>query len=452
MRDDDKQYPGRVAVVALASALLLVSQAQPATVTSTLASGQVQPGAPNSPAPYHAEQASSAAAFVDSVGVQTHINYVDTPYADWQQVLDKLGRLGVHHIRDALPMTPAFADDYRQLAAHGIRCTCGFAYDKSLTAQTIANAARATSDVEALEAPNECDAGSNCGGGGTAGIANVVAFLPVLADAARMLQVPVVGPSFTRAEAYASTGSIAQWITLNNLHVYFGGRNPGTEGWGAGDPQGHRYGSLDWWRDQANINAPGLPVEITETGYEAYDRPARPGTIPADLDAAYLLRTLLLAWNRGVRRTFIYELLDEFPDSGYGLLRHDLTEKPAYIALRNLLLILSDSPQSTKTGSLAFSMECSDPTLSHTLLEKADGSYDLILWLERSSYDASTLQNMGPQPSASVQLKIEPAFGVSQVISFNQDGSTESQNFSAHPSMLPMTVNDRLEVVRILPR
>lgn len=450
------RYAGRAVAIALVSTLLFMSQGSRAgggvgaSGLPALVNGHAPSRASNNSASYHTEQASSAAAFVDSVGVQTHINYIDTPYADWQRVLDKIVRLGVHHIRDALPMSHAFVDDYRQLAAHGIRCTCGFAYNKDLTAESIVNAARSVSDVEALEAPNECDAGTNCGGGGKSGIANVVAFLPVVANAARSLQVPAIGPSFTRAEAYASTGPIASWITSNNLHVYFGGRHPGTEGWGAGDARGHRYGSLDWWLDQANLNAPGLPVEITETGYEAFDHPARAGTIPADVEAAYLLRTLLLDWNHGVRRTFIYELLDEFPGSGYGLLRHDLTEKPAYLALRNLLLILNDSSKPIKPGHLAFSIECGDPSVSHTLLQKSDGSYDLILWLERSGYDASVPRNTTPSPAESVQVKIDPAFGVSQVVSFNGDGSTESQNFPAGPSMLTATVNDRLKVLHIL--
>jgi hypothetical protein len=397
----------------------------------------------------HAEPATPAAAFVDSVGVQTHISYVDTPYANWSRVLQELVRLGVHHVRDALPLTPTFVGDHRQLAASGIRCTCGFAFDERLTAAAIVEAARAASDVEALEAPNECDAGTNCGGGGSVGIAHVTAFLPVLTSAAHQLQVPLVGPSFTTGEAYVSTGSIAQWVTYSNLHVYFGGRNPGTQGWGAGDAQGHRYGSFDWWLDQANLNASGRPNEITETGYEAFDRPTRAGTIPMDVESSYVLRTLLLAWNHGVRTTFIYELLDEFPNSGYGLLRHDLTEKPAFIALRNLLSILNDSSRPKTAGRLLFSIDAKDPALSHTLLEKADGSYELILWLERSSYNSES-EAVSPVPSDQVHLQLEPQFGIAHIVSFNSDGSTQKRDLSTEPSSLTIGVSDRLAVVHIV--
>ena len=397
----------------------------------------------------HAEQATSAAAFVDSIGVQTHISYVDTPYANWPGVLEELLRLGVHHIRDALPLTPTFVNRHRQLAASGVRCTCGFGFDKSLTAATIVDAARAASDVEALEAPNECDAGTNCGGGGSLGITNVTVSLPALASAAHELRVALIGPSFTTREAYASAGSIAQWITYNNLHVYFGGRNPGTEGWGAGDAQGHRYGSFDWWLDQGKMDAPGRPSEITETGYESFDHPAHPGSVPEDVESSYLLRTLLLAWNHDVNRTFIYELLDEFPDSGYGLLRRDLTEKPAFTALRNLLSILKDPSRPTSTRPLMLSIDLKDPSLSHTLFAKADGSYDLILWLERSRYNSDT-QTISPVPSEPVHLQLEPRCGVAQIVSFHDDGSTQNRVLSTKPSLLTVDVNDRLTVVHIV--
>lgn len=397
----------------------------------------------------HMEPARSAAAFIDSIGVQTHINYVDTPYVHWNRVREELVRLGIHHVRDALPMNSAFVEDYRELAAENIRCTCGVTSNEVLTQEDIVHAAEAARDVEALEAPNECDAGKNCGGGGAGGVARVTAMLPLLSGAAHKLRVPLIGPSFTRAEAYASTGPIAQWIGFNNLHVYFGGRNPGTEGWGAGDAEGHRYGSMDWWLDQSNVNAAGVSSLITETGYEAFDFPSRSGTVPVDIGAIYLVRTLLLAWNYGIPRTFIYELLDEFPGSGYGLLRHDFSEKPAYTELRNLLLLLGTPAEDLAPQALEMTFIGGDANLCHTLLQENRGSYYLIMWLEKPGYDAVTQRRI-QVPGESVRIQLGDAYGVKGVVLFKADGSIDSRAVSASPSSFDVNVTDNLSVLHIV--
>jgi len=49
----------------------------------------------------------SAQAFVDSVGVVTHFRYRDQTYGQSDRLLASLQRLGVHHIRDGLPMRPS---------------------------------------------------------------------------------------------------------------------------------------------------------------------------------------------------------------------------------------------------------------------------------------------------------------------------------------------------------
>ena len=95
------------------------------------------------------------------------------------------------------------------------------------------------------------------------------------------------------------------------------------------------------------------------------------------------------------------------------------------------------------------SIALKDPSLSHTLFAKADGSYDLILWLERSSYNSDT-RTISPVPSEPVHLQLEPRFGVAQVLSFNEDGSTQNQGVSTKPSSLTIGVNDRLTVVHIV--
>ena len=67
----------------------------------------------------------------------------------------------------------------------------------------------------------------------------------------------MLGPSFVNQDSFTEAGNIASEMTVNNLHIYFGGRNPGSTGWGATDPEGNSYGSFAWWLDQAAIDGPG---------------------------------------------------------------------------------------------------------------------------------------------------------------------------------------------------
>jgi hypothetical protein len=166
------------------------------------------------------------------------------------------------------------------------------------------------------------------------------------------------------------------------------------------------------------------------------------------VESSYLIRTLLLAWNHGIRRTFIYELLDEFPGSGYGLLRHDFSEKPAFVALKNLVGLLQETAADRGPGQLTFSIDNGDPSLEHALFQKADGSYYLILWLERSSFDADALRRIAV-PSEKAQLQLASGHIVKEMISFNADGSTQVQRPARPASTQALEVNDRLLVLRI---
>ena len=293
-----------------------------------------------------AEEAKQADAFVDSVGVVTHLSYDNTPYfTEWPRVLSLLRSSGIRHIRDGYHdwnPTSAFVHEHRALAAAGIHTTYVVPVNATTTPEAIQRFSQMVRDFEAIEAPNECDSGKNCAGAEKSGIDNAASFQKVLSSAGQLLHVPVLGPSFTSSEAYENVGDLSHEMTINNLHVYFGGRNPGSHGWGAGDKEGHNYGSFDWWMDQGRKDGGGLPFAITETGYLMPEIP-KPYTIPQSLGAMYLPRTLLLAFNKGILRTFIYELLDEISSPDYGMLREDLSAKPAFTAVSSLLHLLADS-------------------------------------------------------------------------------------------------------------
>jgi len=71
--------------------------------------------------PALAESARSADAFVNFVGVNTHLGYLDTAYGDYEGILKpRLLELVVHHIRDATFNDEALLK-YLDLGKHGIR-------------------------------------------------------------------------------------------------------------------------------------------------------------------------------------------------------------------------------------------------------------------------------------------------------------------------------------------
>jgi Chitobiase/beta-hexosaminidase C-terminal domain len=396
-------------------------------------------------------QAAESDSFVDSIGVQIHVSYINTAYGNWPQVLAALELLGVRHIRDGLPTTGTYVSNFQQLAAAGIQCTCGFALPNSLTAAEIESDVQQSQNVEALEAPNECDAGTNCGGGGSTGVDNVVAFLPTLDAASIPTGLPVVGPSFVLQSSYASAGDLAPLINFNNLHVYFGGRNPGTPGWGEGDPEGNFYGSFDWWIDQGNLDAPNTPDIVTETGYMAYPTATQPGTIPESVEASYTPRTVLLAFVKGIKRTFVYELVDEFSTTGYGLLANDFSEKPAFTALKNLISILQDPGSKFTPESLNYNVSGNTNTMQQLLLQKRDGSYWLALWLEQSSYD-STNNVSTPVTPQNVNLSIGIGFQFASLVQFDPTGNATPSTLPATGYSIPLTVSDQVSIVEIRPK
>ena len=390
------------------------------------------------------------------MGVVTHLSYTDTPYyQDFPQIFQALQSLGVHHIRDGYASwskSSPVVQAHQQLAAAGIKCDYVVQLSALPTADSIEDFAPKVQDLESLEAPNECDVAGNCGGfDGIAGILNMLLVLPTINTAAQNLGVPVVGPSFTEPSSYPVVGNLSSEMTVNNLHVYFGGRNPGSNGWGAPDAEGNAYGSFNWWLDQAAIDGPGLPSLITETGYMAYPSTDVPATVPESVEASYIPRTLLVAYNKGFQKTYLYELLDEVSSPGYGLLNTDLTPKPAFTAVKNLLSILNDTGGSFVPGSLQYTISGGDATLNHVLLEKQDGSFWLVLWLEQSSWDPITTTPIAVTPQT-ISIALNGSYQATTDYQFDSNGDVTPFNQSMQGNSTSLTVSDQVSVVKIVPQ
>ena len=402
------------------------------------------------------EKAASAESLIETSGVCTHLTYTDSPYyTQWPAVFNRLKQLGIKHIREGyanLPQGSPILAEHQQLAQAGITADIVVPFDLTITVEKLQQFASEVSDLETLEAPNECDAPDNCGGGGNAGIANVVSFLPTLHSAAAALHVPLMGPSYVNPLSYFTTGNVASLINLNSMHIYFGGRNPGSAGWGAPDDRGNAFGSLAFWLDQSAIDAPGITPAITETGYISFPSTSIPFTLPESVEASYIPRTLLLGFKNGFQETFFYQLLDD-PSSppGYGLLRSDMSQKPAFTALSNLLRLLSDPGGAFTPGSLPYSIAGADSNLDHLLLEKSDGSYWLVLWLEEPSWDPVNVAPIAVSPE-NISINLGSSFAATTDNQFDSNGNVSSFKQSMNGSSTSLTVTDQVSVVQIVPR
>jgi hypothetical protein len=397
-------------------------------------------------------QAYPSDSFVDSIGVVTHLTYTNTPYyLDWPAVLDGLKQLGVRHIRDGYynwgSRVPYFAE-HQQLASAGIGTEYEMPYNESTTPAAVQSIAQQVGDMEAVEAPNECDVAGNCGTTQAESIANLLSFMPTVDASGKGANVPVFGPSFALYTSYSQVGNLCSDMTYNNLHVYFGGRNPGSSGWGGADAEGNSYGSIPFWLDMANEDGPKMPVVITETGYMMFSEPQQ-YTIPPATGASYIPRTLLLAYMNGVKRTYMYELLDEVSSPGYGLIDASMNPKPAFTAVKNLIANLSDQGPSFTPGQLAYSVTGGDSSLKQVLFQKRDGSFWLVLWLEQSSYDEVKLNEI-PVAAQNVTLQVN---GKPQIASVGTIANTGELNWIS--TKLPASndtipVSDAVTIVKIL--
>jgi hypothetical protein len=336
------------------------------------------------------EQALSADAFVDSAGVNVHLHNGSSPYANFAAVEKALKALGVRHIRDGLidtAWTPYY-DRLNELGRSGIKALLISSPTES-GALLAAYPGRVTDSFEAYEGPNEYDLSGDPNWATTLNTFLAKLHSAVKADA-KASKFPIVGPALTQGSSYPRVASSAGAFDDANLHNYFGGHNPGTGGWGGGG-----YGSIAWNLANANGAWPGKPVITTETGYMT--NLSKQDAVPEDVAGKYFPRVFLEQWMHGIKRTYIYELVDEVgKDSDeFGMLRSDFSAKPGFNAVKNMLGLLSDPGPAFQAGGLNFKLSGNLTNVQHLLLEKRDGTFYLAVWVEQPGYDVNTKKELG---------------------------------------------------------
>jgi hypothetical protein len=344
----------------------------------------------------------TADAFVDSIGVNVHLHYTDTVYSRFDNVVaPRLLELGVRHIRDgAYTYKGASANTFyyrrlRELGQQGIHANLITTIDTRFAPRTdIAKLDDVQTwsggAVQSFEGVNEPDLNGGKDWAEQTRELQRDVWTKVQRDPA-LRGVEVVGPS--PAWRPGALGDISAWTDYGNWHAYPGGKCPTCR-----DVYGK---SFDTRVGPYRAPTGNKPLVVSETGYHnavlgKQDHP------PVSERAAsrYVPRLLFEYFNRGVARSYIYELLDlrhdptgRRRDEHFGLLRNDGSRKPAFIALRNLIDLLQDPGPAFSPSSLQFRLTGDTDQVHHTLLQKRDGRFYLALWQERPSYDTGQRAN-----------------------------------------------------------
>ena len=348
------------------------------------------------------ETAQSAFDFVNSIGVNTHLNYFDRTYGNFQLVERELKSIGIRHVRDGVHLVnadynKAVYDRWSQLGSIGVRFDAVLDPRSALgtlTGDKLDQVEKLAGDtIESFEGPNELD------------ISNI----PDWASVDREYQkdvyqsvksmtsakpIDTIGPSLAFASKGSSVGNISDRVDYGNLHPYPAGKMPASV-----------------FPEQlvlAKEVSGDKKIVITESGYHnALDDHSDQPAVSETAAAKYIPRLFLENFSQGIRRTYLYEFLDEAPDPGltnfqmhWGLLRSDGSEKPAFTAVKNLINELSDSAEPAHLEQMSYSLSTSNTEICHLLLQKSDGQFLLILWQEVSSYDGKKQQDIAvsPQP------------------------------------------------------
>ncbi len=123
-----------------------------------------------------------------------------------------------------------------------------------------------------------------------------------------------------------------------------------------------------------------LPRVTTETGCTIA------GPVTEDVQALNLLTMYLDQFKRGWGYTAVYLLRDRTDEGGnqsFGFFKRDYAPRKAAVYLHNLTTILADKGSLAKPGQLHYSIPEQPATVHELLLQRSDGTFELVIWDER---------------------------------------------------------------------
>ena len=368
----------------------------------------------------------SAAALLNTLGINTHLDFGAYGYQNLATVESNINYLGVKIIRDSAETatdaqtwlavsqaTGAKFDDYiAETSPAGMATDLGFV--QQLAKEGI---------LQSVEGGNEEDDAYPASLGNTLQI--TAQFQQQLYALGKELGLPVINMSFgagwTAANDwegdYGTVGNLAAYATDANAHTYPGaGQLP--------DDAIQQLNTL------AGMAASGQPVITTEIGWST-------SVFSETAIAKYVLDAVMDGIKDGDRGMYFYGLYDD-GSGNWGLFNPNGTPRPAATALHDLTTLLTD----TGTNAASFTPGALNYTLSGTqsgdnsvLIEKSNGSFWLSLWNETEAANSphTITVNLGAQ--AATVVEYDPLTGTSSIKTWSNVSSVQV-SVPDHPVLL----------------
>ncbi len=356
--------------------------------------------------------AEGTSAFVQSLGINTHLGYPGTPYYDQaQRVISALHYLGIKTIRD---QSPAYNSDPLVATADSTVAAAGVRFDAVVPGNGPVNLAGSLANMAAfaranpgalaaVEGPNEINDERITYEGLTdsysAGVRVTHDLWTAVQSNTALSAVPVyeltLSIGIPGAVAGATElGNLSPFVTYGNAHVYACCSN---NVW---------QRDMPYWLPVFEQATAGKATVVTETGYATMS-----GNVDEMSAAKYNLNTLCENALHGIAKTYLYELvdmnssaIDANVDDHLGEFHDDWTPKPGATAIHNLTTLLQNEGSGRPSARLNYSVR-GLPSTGHTLLLGSDTSFDIAVWIDATVYDPQHNADIAaPAYSASIDL------------------------------------------------
>ncbi len=236
-----------------------------------------------------------------------------------------------------------------------------------------------------------------------------------------------------------------KYADFANVHNYI--YHPNSTGvqdnktWNAADPTSAckvdgLYGNhgTTWakhFRGYSETELVTLPRVTTETGCPI------DGPITEEIQALNLLSMYLDQFKRSWSHTAVYLLRDRMDEGGnqsFGFFKPDYTPRKAAVYLHNLTKILADKGALAKPGQLNYSVSERSVTAHDMLLQKSDGTFELLVWNESLKGAEEVTVRLGSIYPATIY---DPTVGTAPIQSLVSINSVKL-SLSDHPVIIEL--------------